>query len=134
MDNAQLGQLYVAVVAAGAGLIISLLGLGSAYLKKLGRRIDNEEIRASYNATLGVVDDTVRAVLLDASDDLKKKVADGVLTKEEIKALQDTVVKEAATKIAPAVLKRAEQHIGDLGKAMETRVKSKIQEVDRVTN
>ena len=133
MDAAQLGPLYVALVSSAAGLIIAVAGLGIAYLKMIGRKINDEKLQSSYNTTLDVVDDTLRAVLLDASDNIKKKVADGVLTKEEIIAFQDEIVKETSTKVAPAILERAKQHIGDLGKAIETRVKSKIQEVDRVT-
>ncbi len=134
MGPEQLGQLYVALVTTAAGLIIAIGGLGIAYLKKLGRKINDEKLRASYETTLGVIDDTVRSVLLDTSENLEKRVADGVLTKEEIKDIQDSVVKQANAQVAPAILKQAEQHIGDLGAAMEARIKSKIQEVNTVTN
>jgi len=134
MGPEQLGQLYVALVTTATGLIIAIGGLGIAYLKKLGRKINDEKLRASYETTLGVIDNTVRSVLLDTSENLEKRVADGVLTKEEIKAIQDRVVKQANSQIAPAILKQAEQHIGDLGAAMEARIKSKIQEVNTVTN
>ncbi len=134
MGPEQLGQLYVALVTTATGLIIAIGGLGIAYLKKLGRKINDEKLRVSYETTLGVIDDTVRSVLLDTSENLEKRVADGVLTKEEIKAIQDEVVKQATIKIAPAMLKQAEQHVGDFGAAMEARIKSKIQEVNTVTN
>ena len=82
MDHTQLGELYTVLISSAVGLIISLLGLGTAYLRKMGRKIEDEKLQASYNTTLGVVDDTLRAVLLEASENMKKKVADGTLTKE----------------------------------------------------
>jgi len=134
MGPEQLGQLYVVLISSATAVLIALIGLGTAYLRKLGQKINDEKLQASYNTTLGVIDDTVRAVLLDTSENLEKRVADGILTKDEIKAIQDEVVKQATTKIAPAMLKQAEQHVGDLGAAMEARIKSKIQEVNTVTN
>jgi len=134
MGPEQLGSLYVVLIGSVTSILIALISLGTAYLKKMGQKINDEKLRASYNTTLGVIDDTVRAVLLDTSENLEKRVANGILTKDELKAIQDEVVKQATTKIAPAMLKQAEQHIGDLGAAMEVRIKSKMQEVNQVTN
>ncbi len=133
MGSEQLGQLYVVLIGSVTSIVIALIGLGTAYLKKMGQKINDEKLRASYETTLGVLDDTVRSVLLDTSENMEKRVADGVLTKDEIQAIQDEVVKQATTKIAPAMLKQAEQHVGDLGAAMEARIKSKIQEVNLIT-
>lgn len=135
MDATQMAPLYDSIIQAAAVLITVGVGVGAAYVRTyVKKNIENAEIEKSVLQTVDVLNDSLRKTVLTTSDDLKAKLADGKLSKDEIKALQDEVIKQVADNVEPAVLKRAEAHVGDLQTYLETKIAAKLQEVDKVTN
>lgn len=135
MDASQMGPLYDSIIQGAAVLITVGVGVGAAYIRAyVKKKIDNEEIEKSVLHTVDVMNDSFRKTVLTTSEDLKAKVADGKLSQDEIKAFQNDIIKQVSDTVAPAVLERAQAHVGDLQKYLENKIAAKLQEVDKVTN
>jgi len=135
MDSTQLAPLYDSIIQGAAVLITLGVGVGAAYIRSyVKKKIENDEIEKSVLQTVDVLNDSFRKTVLATSSDLKAKLADGKLTNDEVKALQDEIITQVAKNVEPAVLKRAEAHVGDVQTYLENKIAAKLQEVDKVTN
>jgi len=130
-----MAPLYDSIIQAAAVLITVGVGVGAAYIRSyVKKKIENDEIQKSVLQTVDVLNDSFRKTVLTSSENLKAKLADGKLTNEEVKALQDEIIDQVAKNVEPAILKRAEAHVGDVQKYLENKIAAKLQEVDKVTN
>jgi hypothetical protein len=131
----QLSPLYDSIIQGAAVLITAGVGIGVVYLRSYVKaKIENEQIEKSVLTTLDVADSSLRSVILGLSTNLKVKLADGKLDPAEIKEIQDATLTKVTKEVAPAMLKRAEAHVGDLTTYLLTRVEGNLQAVDKVTN
>lgn len=135
MDTAQLAPLYDSIIQGTAILITALVGIGVVYLRSyVKQKIENEQIEKSVLTTLDVADSSLRSVILGMSSDLKKKLADGKLEPAEITDIQNKTLAKINKEVVPAILERAEAHVGDLTQFLLTRVEGNLQQSDKVTN
>jgi len=134
MEAAQLAPLYTEIIQGVALLIVAGIGYMTTKTQMATRRkVDNDEIEKALLTTLDVTDSSLRSIILGLGENLKKKLADGKLSTEEIREIKCDTLTKVEKEVAPALLERAEAHVGDLATHLLTRIEGGIQKADRVT-
>jgi len=122
-----------AVINAASVLITLFIGLG---LKKLtdyvNSRAINESLKADMLKTLQVAGASTRAVVADLSDNVKKALANGNLSKEELADLQNKAIAKTKQQI-PGLEKRLNAHINNGSQYLVDVISGEFEKANRVT-
>lgn len=113
-------------------LLVALIGLGVAYLRKQTAKIDHEITRSSMDAALVEADkvarDAVLAVQQMLVDELKASHEDGKLTKEEAQRALETATMEFLRHISDGSLGVLEASLGPVEDWVAGLIEAKVAE------
>jgi tetrahydromethanopterin S-methyltransferase subunit H len=131
MDFSQLSQ---TLVDSASIIITALVGMGVVYLRSyVGKRIENEEIKSSILLSMTTLENSVKGSIQELSVNAKTALADGKLTKAEIKSIQDKAIDHFNKQVSPALQKRLEAHVGDVEQWLLNKINAELQKADKVT-
>lgn len=123
----KLAELLLPVVAA---LLIALIGLGVAFLRKQLAKIDNEVARQALNDALVeaelVAGDAIRATNQILVEALKAKNADGKLTKEEARQAMEEAKKYFIGHLTAGTKEVLEAALGPINEWLEGFLEAKL--------
>jgi len=122
-----------AVINAASVLVTLFIGIG---LKKVSDYINsrdiNESLKADMLKTLQVGGASARAVIADLSDNVKKALADGNLSKEELAELQTKAVTKVKEQV-PDLEERLNAHINNGTQYLVDIVSGEFEKANKVT-
>ena len=127
-------QLSGTLIDALSVIITALVGLGVVYIRQyVAARVANEEIKTSLLTTVKVLENSVNSSINALSVDAKKALADGNISDEELKMIEDNAVKHFNEQVSPALQKRLQAHVGDVQGLVVNVIKSQVEKANRVT-
>ena len=122
-----------AVINAASVLITLFIGIG---IKKLTDYVNsrdiNESLKADMLKTLQVGGASTRAVIADLSDNVKKALADGNLSKEELAELQAKAVTKVKEQV-PDLEERLNAHINNGAQYLVDVVSGEFEKANKIT-
>ena len=122
-----------AVINAASVLVTLFIGIG---LKKVSDYINsrdiNESLKADMLKTLQVGGASTRAVIADLSDNVKKALADGNLSKEELLELQAKAVTKVKEQV-PDLEERLNAHINNGTQYLVDVVSGELEKANKIT-
>ncbi len=131
MDFSVIGQTLIDSMAV---IITALVGLGVVYLKGyINKRIDNEELKNSVLLTMTTLENSVKSSIQNLSANGKVAIADGVVSKDELKSIQDNAFKHFAEQVSPKLQERLQAHVGDVQTLITNKIAAELQKAEKVT-
>ena len=127
-------QISGTLIDALSVIVTALVGLGVVYIRQyVAARVANEEIKTSLLTTVKVLENSVNGSINALSIDAKKALADGNITDEELKKIEDNAIKHFNEQVSPALQKRLQAHVGDVQGLVVNVIKSQVEKANRVT-
>jgi SepF-like predicted cell division protein (DUF552 family) len=124
----QLIDILVLVLGAAASI-------GSAYaIQFIRSKIKNDDFASSLDLTIKVVENSVRDSIQVMGSEAKKAVADGNISSQDIKNIQNAAKHQVVTQVAPKMQKRLESHLGDISEFIKSTTIAELQKADKVTS
>ncbi len=131
MDFSVIGQTLIDSMAV---TITALVGLGVVYLKGyINKRIENEELKNSVLLTMTTLENSVKSSIQSLSANGKVAIADGVVSKDELKNIQDEAFKHFAEQVSPKLQERLQAHVGDVQTLITNKIAAELQKAEKVT-
>ncbi len=131
MDFSVIGQTLIDSMAV---IITALVGLGVVYLKGyINKRIDNEELKNSVLLTMTTLENSVKSSIQNLSANGKVAIADGVVSKDELKSIQDNAFKHFNEQVSPKLQERLQAHVGDVQTLITNKIAAELQKAEKVT-
>ena len=131
MDFSQVGQTLVDSLAV---IITALVGLGIVYIKGyINKRIENEELKNSVLLSMTTLENSVKGSIQALSSEMKVAVADGKVTPEELKTIQQKASKHFTEQVSPELQERLKAHVGDVETFITNKVAAELQKAEKVT-
>jgi hypothetical protein len=130
-----LGNLENAVLQLVSIIVLALVGIAAAYVKKwIAAHIEDAELRKSILATEDVIETSVKGSIQVMSAEAEKALADGKLTDEELKKIQAAAIADYQQHVAPELQKRLDAHVLDAKVYVAKKAAAVVQSMDTVTN
>lgn len=121
---------YQDMLQLTAMVLTALVAVGIAYLRKyVNEKIKSDEIKQSIALTLDTIESSAKAAISDLSDQAKKALADGKITPEEMKALEQAARAQIEENLTPAMKERLQAHVGDVDRYVQMKVKAAVNDL-----
>lgn len=129
-----LSNLYQTIIDSAAIIITALVGMGVVYLKHyINSRIENEELKNSVMLTMTTIENSVKGSIQNLSEEGKKAVADGVITKDELEIIKASAIDNFKKQVSPKLQERLQAHVGDVESFITNKISAELQKADKVT-
>ena len=129
------GLISVALLQLVSFVVVILIGVASAYVKKWADvHVKDTELKASLAATLEVIETSVKGSVQVMSAETELALADGKLDPEELKKIQDVAIADYKQHVAPELQKRLDAHVLDAQSYVAKKAAAIVQGMDTVTN
>ena len=130
-----LSSIESAVLQLVTIIVLALIGIAVSYVKKyLQAHIEDKELLKSIDTTVDVITDSVGHSVQLLSAETEKALADGKLSQEELKDIQDRAYEDYKQHVAPQLQDRLEAHVGDAKAYVQRKAAAYVQKLDKVTN
>jgi len=130
MHGVDLSMFYQDMLGLLSMVITAFVGIGIAYLRKyVNSRIQSEELKQSIVLTLDTIESSTKAAISNLADSAKQALADGVITPEELKQLEQEARKEVEKNLTPAMKERLQAHVNDVDEFVQMKVKAAVNDM-----
>ena len=131
MDYTAISQ---ALVDGTAVVLTALVGLAVVYIKQyINKKVANDEFKSSLLATTAVIENSVNSSINNLSASAKVALADGEISREDVKMIEDNAAKHFIEQVSPEMQKRLEAHIGDVKTFVLNNITAQVEKANKVT-
>ncbi len=131
MDFSVIGQTLIDSMAV---IITALVAWGALELRMYAnKRTENEEFKTSLALTITTLENSVKSSIQNLSANAKVAIADGTVSEEELKEIQDKAFKHLNEQVAPELQARLQAHVGDIQTWVVNKIGAELQKAEKVT-